>query len=638
MRKIVQHTIYVLGLYALGIIFFTIFRIVLLKSYLAFNTDYVYSEMDLLQALWMGFRFDSVISCYILAVPVLLLCIISFYKTRSGVFFRFTMYWSIILYVLSYIFTAANIPYYLQFNKQINASIWNWMSEPSFVIKMMFSENSFLIYIMLFFIVCILYCLLAVFWTKYSLKKAENTDSKPVSITVGVLCSLILLSLTFAGIRGRLVIKSPIRIGTAYFGSDQFMNQLGLNPVFVLIKTSMDMEKEGRQIVSLADGKKSFESAARMLGMNTDSVSWYRNISEGDSVQYKNVVVILMESFCTDLLEWKDRTPFVNSLIRKSVYFKNTYSAGIHTMNGIHSTLFSYPSLLNQHPLKHIRPFYGLPGAMIDNGYSTMYFTTHDDQFDNVAGFLLANGIERIFAQKDYPSAEIKSNLGVVDDYMLRYAVKKMGEVSRETGKPFFATLLTASNHQPYVIPDYFVPKDGDIRQKIVEYSDWALSRFFDEASKEKWYDNTLFVLLGDHGSPAGLNLYDVSLPYHQIPLIFFEPGREDMATTICDIAGQIDVFPTIMGWLGLPYRDETFGIDLMKEKRKYIYFSSDDSYACVDTTFYYVNRMDGRESLYNYSVFSEDDSLSFYPVLARDMDDYAKTMIQAAQYIVKHK
>lgn len=638
MKKFILNTLYVTGVYVTGIVFFTIFRIVLFKSYLSFNDAYSYSDSDLFQALWMGFRFDTVISCYILIVPVLLLCITSFLKTKSGPFMKFVMLWLMILYSISYVFTAANIPYYLQFNKQINASIWNWMSEPSFVIGMMFSEKSFLVYIFLFIVICILYCLFVVFWTKFFIRKVDSVEQKPGFSVVLLLCSLLLLFLTFAGIRGRLVIKSPIRIGTAYFGSDQFMNQLGLNPVFVLMKSSMDKSKENRQKVNLADGRISFEKAAVLLGMQTDSVSWYKDVLGEDTLQRKNVVVILMESFCTDLLEWKDRTPFVNGLIKKSLYFKNTYSAGIHTMNGIHSTLFSYPSLLNQHPLKNIRPFYGMPSAMVDNGYSTMYFTTHDDQFDNVAGFLIANGVERIFAQKDYPSSEVKSNLGVVDDYMLRYAVRKISEVSEETEKPFFATLLTASNHQPYVIPEYFIPKEGDMRRKIVEYSDWALSRFFEEASKEEWYGNTLFVLLGDHGSPAGLNLYDVSLLYHQIPLIFFEPGGNGPTGTVTDIAGQIDVFPTIMGWLGLPYRNETFGVDLMKEKRKYVFFSSDDSYACVDSSYYYVNRMDGRESLYNYAAHSEKDSISFYAEKAREMDDYAKTMIQAAQYIVTNK
>ncbi len=638
MKKLLQNTIYVLGIYIVGIIFFTIARIALIISFISINETYTFQNSNLIKAMGMGFRFDTVISCYILILPVLLLCIGAFLKKGNTAVCKFVMWWSLVLYIVSFIFSSANIPYYLQFNKQINASIWHWLSEPRFVLKMMFYETSFTIYILLFFIIAIVYSLAISKWTKRHIKITGKMAPVKMLYGLPIVYSILLLLLVFIGIRGRIAIKSPIRIGTAYFCNDQFMNQASLNPVFVLMRSSIDMQKENMRTVSLADGKTSFENAAKQLGMTTDSTFWFRQTAAADTVMKKNVVVILMESFCSDLLEWKDRTPFVHSLIDKSIYFKNTYSAGIHTMNGIHSTMFGYPALLNQHPLKSIKPFYGMPSAFIDNGYSTMYFTTHDDQFDNVAGFLIANGFENIYAQKDYPKSEVKSNLGVVDDYMLRYAVNKLSEYDKQNTKPFFATMLTASNHQPYIIPEYFTPKEGDIRKKIVEYSDWALSRFFEEAQKQDWYKNTIFVLLGDHGSPAGLNLYDVSLIYHQIPLLIFEPGKENQARTIKNIAGQIDVFPTIMGILGLPYRNETFGIDLLKDKRDYIFFSSDDSYACVDSTFYYINRMDGRESLYNYSQNSAEDSISFYREKAAEMNEYAKTMIQAAQYIIKNK
>lgn len=638
MKKLFQNSLYAFVIYIIGILFFTIFRIILIFSYIQFNETYTFQNSNLFKAMIMGFRFDTVISCYILILPVLLLCIGSFLKKGNIAICKFAMWWSLILYNISFIFTAANIPYYLQFNKQINASIWNWMSEPGFVLNMMFSELSFIIYIILFFAIAIIYSFIIIKWTRFYLSQTADTSQSRILYGLPILYSLIILFFVFLGIRGRTATKSPIRIGTAYFCNDQFMNQAGLNPMFVLLRSSIDMQNENKRSVNLTEEITAFKTAAKELGMNTDSVYWYKQIEASDSISKKNIVVILMESFCSDLLEWKDRTHFINSLIKKSIYFKNTYSAGIHTMNGIHSTIFGYPALLNQHPLKSIKPFYGMPSAFIDNGYSTMYFTTHDDQFDNVAGFLIANGFENIYAQKDYPKSEVKSNLGVVDDYMLRYAVNKLSEYDKQNTKPFFATMLTASNHQPYIIPEYFTPKEGDIRKKIVEYSDWALSRFFEEAQKQDWYKNTIFVLLGDHGSPAGLNLYDVSLIYHQIPLLIFEPGKENQARTIRNIAGQIDVFPTIMGILGLPYRNETFGIDLLKDKRDYIFFSSDDSYACVDSTFYYINRMDGRESLYNYSQNSAEDSISFYREKAAEMNEYAKTMIQAAQYIIKNK
>lgn len=129
-------------------------------------------------------------------------------------------------------------------------------------------------------------------------------------------------------------------------------------------------------------------------------------------------------------------------------------------MNGIHATLYGYPALLNQHPLKAIKSFYGISKVLIANGYSTMYYTTHDDLFDNVAGYIIANGIEHVYSQNNYPKNEIRSGLGVSDDFMLKYVVNKISEYHKNNDKPLFAAIL-------------------------------------------KWFDNTLFVLLGDHGTPA---------------------------------------------------------------------------------------------------------------------------------------
>jgi phosphoglycerol transferase MdoB-like AlkP superfamily enzyme len=352
-----------------------------------------------------------------------------------------------------------------------------------------------------------------------------------------------------------------------------------------------------------------------------------------------NVVFILMEGIPYSVFEdEKIRTyiPFLDSLSRNSLFFNNCYSAGIHTMNGVYGGLFSYPALMQQHPLKsaEIQTMAGFPNILKKNGYHTAYFTTHDDQFDNIGGYLKANDVELILSQKDYPRDRVLSNLGVPDDYMFERAIPEINKLS-QSGKPFFATCLTASNHTPIIIPDYFESKDGELRLRILEYSDWALRKFFDLAKKEPWFENTIFVLCSDHGSPFGKQLYDMAITFNHVPMMILAPGMEPGVYN--SPAGQIDIFPTVMGLLGIDYTNNTFGEDLLEKKREYIFFSADNVIGCIGDSLFYTWHHDGRESLYDYKNQSSENLIEDHKDEAAKMKKYAFSMIQTAQYMIRN-
>ena len=189
------------------------------------------------------------------------------------------------------------------------------------------------------------------------------------------------------------------------------------------------------------------------------------------------------------------------------------------------STLFSQPAIPGRHSMKWtvIPKIDGMPALFHSIGYRTLYFTTHDEQFDNVAGFLYANGIGRIISQKDYPAKAVKSTLGVPDHVMFDRAIE---ELDKER-QPFFACLMTASDHNPYILPDDigWEPRSKNISEKMVEYADWAIGRFIRKAKQASWFANTLFVFVADHGS-SDESLYDMPLSYHHVPLLFYCPGQ----------------------------------------------------------------------------------------------------------------
>jgi phosphoglycerol transferase MdoB-like AlkP superfamily enzyme len=128
--------------------------------------------------------------------------------------------------------------------------------------------------------------------------------------------------------------------------------------------------------------------------------------------------------------------------------------------------------------------FDGLSTILKSHNYTNLFFTTHDGQFDNYAGFLYNNNFHKIYDIKDYPTSEVVSDMGVPDDFMFRFSIPIYNELFQKN-TPFFSVMFTGSDHLPYNIPSYFKPKNSHIKEQIVEYADWSLRQFMEEAKKQ---------------------------------------------------------------------------------------------------------------------------------------------------------
>lgn len=622
-------------LYLVALLIFSMFRVALFSIEIrrVDNSNDIY---DIFLAFLMGVRFDIVVSGYILALPYVILAISSFFNNWTDKTIKIIYHFVSILFALSFLVCTIDIPYFKQFFSRFSITAFEWADNPVFVMKMIGEEPSYWLFLLPYIVV--------VYFTRRAMKRFfEGLAIGNISPNLLNIVGYVLFGgLMFLGIRGRLDEKSPIRIGTAYFSNNPFLNQLGLNPNFTLLRSYLDSQKEENREIRLMDDAEALSNMQKYLG--TDSTTLVRKIGF-DSIHTKklNVVLIIMESMSA---AWMKRhgselnnTPFLDSISQTGYYFENAYTAGIHTHNGIFSTLFSYPALFRQQAMKEssIANYGGIFNALKTHGYSTIYFTTHDGQFDNIAGFLRANGCERVVSKSDYPSDKVKTTLGVPDDYMFEHSIPILTEFHNQQ-KPFIAAFMTASNHKPYYIPDYFKPSpQKELAHQMVEYSDFALKKFLQLASKEAWYKNTLFVFIADHGAPLD-GTYEMSMAYNHTPLIFYAPGIIDEPKTFTKMAGQIDVFPTIMGLLQLPYENATLGIDLLRESRPYIYFNADDKYGVMDEDWFLIVRNDGSRNLYKYKALDGLDYAASEGKVVRDMDKYARSNLQAFQIVLKKR
>ncbi len=224
---------------------------------------------------------------------------------------------------------------------------------------------------------------------------------------------------------------------------------------------------------------------------------------------------------------------------------------------------------------------------MQNQGYYNIYFTTHDGQFDNVEGFLYKNGFNEVISDDHYPISERKTNLGVTDEYMLNYSLDKLTKIN----PPFFCTILTSSNHTPFYLPPHFKKIFDDDRLNSIAYSDFALQAFFNKAKKQKWFKNTIFVLVADHGIKDQEN-FPISLNYNEIPFIIYDPNSIEYKTKN-NLGSQIDVLPTVLDYLELECSNNNFGINLNCNERQLVVYNYDDKYVVMSKNFIFIESFD---------------------------------------------
>ncbi len=643
MQKSLNNIITIGKLYLLSITTFTFFRIILLFTNLdkVPEVDGTISISNLVQSFIMGVRFDIVISGYFLILPFIALSVLYIIKKTNHLVTNILLWFLVFLYLISFIIASADIPFFLQFFTRININALQWADSPIFVIKMIIQEPAYYLAVIPLGIAIFVYYKAL----KIILNQFNNNNKQYPNLLIRIVVTLLGLVLIFIGIRGRLEEKSPIRIGTAYFCNNAFLNQLGLNPVFVFMRSALDKNKKSNQDINLINNEIALNNVLNYLNINSKNPNnpLLRYIKPDSlSMNKPNVILVIMESMSAENLKRNGNrdglTLFLDSLANNSIYFDNIYTAGIHTHNGIFSSLFSYPAIMYKHSMREseMLQYNGIAYTLKQLGYSTTFYTTHDGQFDNTEGFLRNNSFDRIYSQSDYPSDKVLSTLGVPDDYLFDYVINNIdNNKKKDSKKPFFVAMMTGSNHGPYIIPNYYKSKQKDTKKKVIEYADWSISKLINTASKKTWFENTIFIFVADHGAVID-PVYEMPISYHHTPLIYYAPKLLSTNIVYKQFGGQIDLFPTLMGLLKLPYFNNTLGVDLIKEPRPYMYFSSDDKYAVISDSLYLIVSSDGTKALFKYLTKDTKNYFNEYKSLANDMLIYAQSNIQTAFYLSK--
>jgi phosphoglycerol transferase MdoB-like AlkP superfamily enzyme len=642
-----KEIIFFILLCIVGIVFFEFFRLVFLLR--NFNLADEVPFWVLVESFLVGLRFDMVITCYVIA-PFFIVGNMPLFELFSRKLFRNILFIPLItLFIIVYFLTLVDIEFFRQFNSRLNYFAVSWLDTPFFVIKMIWEMYPVVWYLFFFTLAMIGFVILV----KKILKKIDRFNYKP-NLMLRTLYFFIFSFLVFLGMRGRIHHKSPIRWGNAYFSDYNFANQMALNPVFTfgnaIIENIETKNQKGIELkfYSISDAVKHTQELLKIKPAISPNYSLTREVifNPKNSIKY-NVVLILMESFGSNFIGAQggeiDLTPNFNKLCKNGILFTNFFSNGMHTYTGIFSSIIGMPTP----PGKSImirtagqKEFLGLGSILRNNGYETLFFCTHDPVFDNMAGFLRNNGFKKIIGEEDYSRELVLSTLGVPDHIMFEKAVNVLSEIK---DKPFFAFILTATNHGPWLVPEVdFGKVDSQLPEakkfNAFKYSDWALGRFIELSQKQNYFKDTIFIIAADSGllyKPK----YDLDISAFHIPLLIYAPHiLGNKQKRINTFGGQVDMLPTVMGILKLNYMDNTLGRNLfaLKEDEGFAQFTEGKLNGLIDKRFFLIDRIGVNASLYEYNSKNptEDLALSKKNVLQNLQTDL-RAYLQMSDYIL---
>ena len=288
-----------------------------------------------------------------------------------------------------------------------------------------------------------------------------------------------------------------------------------------------------------------------------------------------NVVVVIVESLGKESLgcynhdldngSYKGYTPFLDSLAEHSLVYLNSFCNTRYSIDATPALIAGIPSL--QEPFTH--SFYAnntistIASCLSTKGYSTAFAHGAPNGSLGLNGFTVQAGISKYIGKNEYANnKDFDGVWGIWDHKFLPFFARQCSQLP----EPFLASVFTVSSHHPFKIPPELAGRfaDGPLPiYKSIRYADYSLSVFFNEASKQPWFKNTIFVITGDHTIARYHDLYKTSLGAFGVPLIFYTPGGQLRTGKDYSVAQQIDVMPTLLNFLGYDKPYFAFGKDL---------------------------------------------------------------------------
>jgi phosphoglycerol transferase MdoB-like AlkP superfamily enzyme len=538
---------------------FTVLRIVL---FFKFETARI-MPWNMLLAFTAGFYRDAIAALFF-TLSLLFWCFIIGNRQFAGLihrwWFRFfmTLFWAVQVFCLAaefFFFDEFKSRFnpvavdYLIYPREVFVNIWDAYPVPAVVIG------------------CIL---IGAIWTWLAGRFCKTMWTKPVWIGTRFLWFAGALILFFG-------LSRTINLNPPQVSDDRTLNEIANNGAISFFAAAWTRNLDYPTFYKTIPRNEAYARVRQLLSSTnvtfTGGADDIRRKIFGDATRPKlNVVILLEESlgseFWGSLGRENTLTPEMDRLATTEGFlFDHIYASGNRTVRGMEGVLSGFPpmpgdSIVHRDRSENVET---IARVLERDGYNTMFLYGGHAMFDNMKPYLVANGFDQIVDEKDFSNPSFANVWGVADEDLYKGAIEQFRALS-QTNKPFFATILSVSNHKPYTYPTGRIPENPNgTRKNVVKYTDWCLGQFFKMAKQESFWTNTIFVVVADHGARV-YGSQDIPIFSYEIPIVILGPAVVQKPERIRALGNSLDVSPTILGLIGRPYETMFFGRDLLHD------------------------------------------------------------------------
>lgn len=519
--------------------------------------------------LGFGFRIDCTSIAIWIGLPATLTLLISGIPYVNQIWFYLCRIW-LMVGICFIAFMEATTPAFIQeYDLRPNRLFVEYLIYPKEVFSMLWEGHR----VEIFFSVLVSVLSITLAWYLFGRVTTKQYAQpkwwqRPVVALLVFVISIVVIRSSFS--------HRPINPSYTAYSNDPLINSLTLNSSYSMVYAARAMKDE-------VDARNLYPKMTE-----TDIVRQIRDTMELPESQFvshefptmhrqipfhtvskpKNLVILLQESLGARFigsLGGLPLTPEFDHLARTGWSFDRMYATGTRSVRGIEAVVTGFVPTPARSVVKLPRSqnqFFTLASLLKEKNYDTSFIYGGESHFDNMSGFFLGNGFDRVIDSKDYSKPVFQGSWGVSDEDLLNKADQEFNRLSSE-GKRFFSLVFSSSNHDPFEFPDGRVtPYEQPLntRHNAIQYADYAIGEFFRKARKSRYWDDTIFLVVADHDARAyGPDL--VPIKNFHIPALIL--GKDVPPKQDSRIASQIDLPPTLLSLMGLETVHPMTGYDL---------------------------------------------------------------------------
>lgn len=513
----------------------------------------------------IGLRMDSITLSVLLLLPTLILFGLPGRRFRG---LLLTGLLTVIAAVLIYM-EFATPPFIEEYDTRPNRVFFEYLLYPKEVFSTLFKDYLLILTVGSTLVVLITYG----FWrfVRFAYARADDWAWWKRVLLLPLLVLLLAL-----GARSTLGHRA-VNISRASFSGDHLANELALNSTYSLLYAIYNLKHEEDASKIYGDGDMEMEEAIRRVRHYTGLPASVFRHAEIPTLRRQspprrdstppNLVIFAQESLgarYVGSLGGLPLTPNIDRLSEQGLYLTRLYATGTRTVRGLEALATGFPPTPAPSVLKLSlaqKNFFTLAELLRRQGYTTEFIYGGVSNFDNMGGFFLRNGFDRVIDQDEFTQPVFLGTWGVSDEDL----VAKANETFKAHGdQPFFALMLSTTNHTPFEFPPGRIElheQPANTRHNAMKYADFAIGRLFELAQKEDYFRNTIFVVVSDHDTRVrGAHL--VPIDRFHVPALIIGPGVPKQRLDL--LASQIDLAPTLLGLMGIDAEHPMIGSDLL--------------------------------------------------------------------------